>query len=412
MFKTIGIIGLGYVGLPLAVEFSKVKDVIGFDLDIKRLEELGCDEDSNRDITPSQIRNAAIFLTHKIEDLAKVDLFIITVPTPVDSDNKPDLSLVMSATDMVGKLIKKGTMVVYESTMAPGTTRGVCSKRLEEISGLALNKEFKVGFSPERINPGDSEHSLTDVVKIVSGSDKEALSIIGDLYEKILGDKVYRAPSMEIAEASKILENVQRDVNIALVNEVSRLLDKLKISSKEVLKAASTKWNFASYKPGLVGGHCVGVDPYYLLNLAENNKIRLPVTSAARAMNESQVPYILKKIEKHLKGKNPRSVVINILGATFKENCPDTRNSKSLELASLLKEKKYRVRIYDPYLEDSPNDVCQADVVLFTVAHEEHSGIREEDFKEISKINSLIIDIPGMLDRDMVRGSGRKYWSL
>lgn len=412
MRHKIGVVGLGYVGLPLAVEFSKHFDVVGYDIHEKRLEELRCNEDSKMDIGPIDLSKSNIYYTSDPEDLVDANIYIVTVPTPVDPLKNPNLDPVLAATDMIGSMLNGDDIVVYESTVAPGTTEDICARRLEELSGLKLNKDFKVGFSPERINPGDVEHSLTKVVKIVSGSDPKALEIISGIYRAILGDNVHEASSIKVAESAKILENMQRDVNIALVNEVATLFDKMGISTKDVLEAAGTKWNFAPYRPGLVGGHCIGVDPYYMLNLAKEHDLTLPVTQAAREVNESMVEYVVLKIRAHLEIKKVKSAGILVLGATFKENCPDTRNSKSLELINALRANKHNVTVFDPYYNEGKRYVGPSDVVIFAVAHEEHSGLRSEDLEDVARSGALIVDIPGMIDKRMVEGSGRVYWGL
>ena len=414
MFQKVGIIGLGYVGLPLAIEFSKVREVVGYDINASRIELLQKGQDNNFELSKKDLLNSKIKFTADFNELRDVDFFIVTVPTPLKEGSKdPDLTPLEKATRDIAGILKKGDIVVYESTVAPGTTRNFCGKLLEDISGLKLNVDFKLGFSPERINPGDKNHSLCNVVKVISGSDLEALDLIANMYQRILGDNIYKASSLEVGEASKMLENVQRDVNIALVNEMSMIFDSLGIPTQEVLEAARTKWNFHNYFPGLVGGHCIGVDPYYLLDLANKKNVDLKVIRSARETNENVINRVIDKINCIKKDASIGGpLTVNIFGITFKANCPDLRNSKSYELYEKLLDIEYDVKWHDPYYRKVSDYTPLADISIISVAHDQYADISDEEIKKVCREGGTIIDFTGIIDRVRVEQLGRKFWAL
>lgn len=349
----ISVIGLGYVGLPLANEFSKYFNTIGYDKSNNRIELLrDKKKDTNSQLTKKDLQETNIFFTSDAQEIKKANFHIVTVPTPIDKKNKPDLQYLIAATKDVAKVLKKRDLVVYESTVYPTCTREVCIPILEKISGLQLNKSFFCGYSPERINPGDKKKTVVNINKIVSGSNNFSLNKIFNVYKKIIKAKLFKASSIEVAEAAKIIENTQRDLNIGLINEFSQIFNKLKIDTEEVLSMASTKWNFHSYTPGLVGGHCIGVDPYYLTYKSKKIGHYPKIILAGRDVNDKMSSYVAKEVIKKLNKKNSRSKIkkkILILGCTFKENCPDIRNSKIFDLHSHLKQiANLEIDIFDP----------------------------------------------------------------
>jgi UDP-N-acetyl-D-glucosamine/UDP-N-acetyl-D-galactosamine dehydrogenase len=353
----IGVVGLGYVGLPLAYEFSKKFVTFGFDKSIKRLKQIVENVDVNNQLSVKELKYNKIKLSNKISELSDVNFYIITVPTPINSFNKPDLKFVKSATNLVAKNLKKGDIVVYESTVYPGLTNEVCVPLLESLSKLKINRDFYCGYSPERINPGDDSKSLTKINKIISASNPKSLKEIYYVYKKIIKANVVKTSSIEVAEAAKVIENTQRDLNIGLINELSQIFSKLNIDTEEVLKAASTKWNFNFFKPGLVGGHCIGVDPYYLTYKSKLVGHEPKIILAGRSVNDDMSKYVSKKILFNLKKLKKITKNILILGCTFKENCPDIRNSKVFDLYNHLKKnnKNNKIDIYDP--EADKNEV-------------------------------------------------------
>jgi nucleotide sugar dehydrogenase len=374
----LGVIGLGYVGLPLAVEFSKKRKVIGFDINSKRIFDLKNNIDKTHEVQPATLEKLNnLSLTDKIDDLEGCNFYIITVPTPITKDNKPDLEPIIDATKTVASLISKNHFVVYESTVYPGVTEDICVPIIEESTGMKLNKDFYVGYSPERINPGDMEHTLTNIVKVISGSNKFASNIINKLYDDIILAGTYIAPSIRIAEAAKVIENTQRDLNIALVNELSKIFTILNIDTSEVLKAAGTKWNFLNFQPGLVGGHCIGVDPYYLTYKAQLHNYDPEVILAGRRLNDGMAKYVANKL---LEMMEDRGIEISesrilIMGLTFKENCPDIRNSKVFDIITELNKKKCTVDVCDPWLEvNSQFEGCKFQD-LESISHGQYDGI-------------------------------------
>lgn len=411
--KKICIIGLGYVGFPLAIEFSKYYNTIGFDISDKRISQLKDNLDITEEVDSNTIKNSKVFLTNDKQDILDSNIYIITVPTPIDATKNPDLSALKSASKLVGSVISEGNLVVYESTVFPGCTREECVPLIEAESGLKLNNNFFCGYSPERINPGDRVNTLKNITKIVSGSNEEALGIVNEIYSTIVSEaKTFPVSSMEIAEAAKVIENTQRDLNIAFVNELSLIFDKLDINTKEVIDAAATKWNFLSFKPGLVGGHCIGVDPYYLTYKADVSGYSPEIILAGRRLNDNMGFYIAEKVIKLMISKTVivENSNILVLGLTFKENCPDIRNSKVIDVISELKEYKTNVDIFDPWVEpdivkkEYDLDVIRKipsnkeyDAIVLTVAHNEFLKI---DLKGISHKNTVIFDVKAILPKN------------
>ncbi len=352
--RKVAIVGLGYVGLPLAVEFGKKRSVVGFDINTARVEELRSGRDHTLEVSPEELRQARhLHYTTEIKALATCDLFIVTVPTPIDNANRPDLRPVIKATETVGKVLKHGDIVVYESTVYPGCTEEVCVPLLEQMSGLMYNRDFFCGYSPERINPGDKEHRLPTICKITSGSTTEVADIVDRVYTDIVTAGTHKARSIKVAEAAKVIENIQRDVNIALMNELSLIFHRLGIDTLEVLEAAGTKWNFLPFRPGLVGGHCIGVDPYYLTHKAEQVGYHPEVILAGRRINDSMAAHVADDTIKLMLRKNIPVLdsKILVLGLTFKENCPDLRNTKVVDLVRALERYHTRVDVFDPWVD-------------------------------------------------------------
>ncbi len=346
----IAIIGLGYVGLPLAVAFSQKYEVIGYDLNIDRVKELSQNIDKTLEISSDELNSSNILFTNDKKYLSKVKVYIISVPTPVDNANFPNLDYVKKASEIVSSFITKDSYVIYESTVYPGVTEEICLPILESNSGLKVNEDFYLGYSPERINPGDKTKTISDIVKVTSGSCDKAASFIDDLYKSIITQGTFKASSIRVAEAAKVIENIQRDINIALINELSIIFDKLDIDTHEVLNAAKSKWNFHDYKPGLVGGHCIGIDPYYLKYKANQLGIKTKVIDAGRETNDFMTEYISNKFIKKLyaNSTNINNVRVLIAGISFKENCTDIRNSKIIELIKILKSYSIQIDVYDP----------------------------------------------------------------
>lgn len=414
--RKVSIIGLGYVGLPLAVAFGEIHNTIGYDIDENRIRDLKKGFDSTGEIFKGELLKSDITFTNNIEDIVKADFHIITVPTPIGPNNNPDLSLVIEATKAVAKHIKLGDMVVYESTVYPGVTEDICIPILEEYSGLKSGLDFKVGYSPERVSPG-SAFSLKKIKKLVSGQDDIALEIACGIYKRILGDLVVPVSSIRVAEASKVLENVQRDVNIALINQVGVLFKEMGIDTGEVLAAAKTKWNFGDYTQGLVGGHCVGVDPYYLIHSAENLGIDLTIVKEAREVNESMVAYVVGNCKNLIskKRKNKEDSVITVLGLTFKENCSDKRNSKALQVYHEILADGYNVNCFDPVLNfgtiphDINGDYLKSDLIIVAVAHDQ---IKDKSLiNKFIKEDTIIMDIKGIFSKEDF-SDGVYYWKM
>ena len=407
----IAVIGLGYVGFPLAYEFSKKYDLTGFDISKKRISELKNGIDKTEEYKKNQILDSKLFLSNDEKDLINQDIYIITVPTPLEKNNKPNLKPLISASKTVGKYLSKGSIVIYESTVYPGCTEEDCIPVLEKYSNLKYNLDFLCGYSPERINPGDKKRKLTDIIKVVSGSNKEATKIIDNLYKSIIKAGTYVAESIKVAEASKIIENVQRDVNISLMNEFALIFEKLNIDTKEVLDAASTKWNFLKFKPGLVGGHCIGIDPYYLAYKATKNGYKPKVLLNGRKVNNSIPRSIVISIEKKARQikLDIRSSKILILGVTFKENCSDVRNSRVIDLINEFKKICTNLSIHDSYADKEIlkkeygvkllNQIGEKyDIIVLAVAHKNYLKI---DFNKILNKKHILYDVKSVLPKNI-----------
>ncbi|MEG2276785.1 MAG: nucleotide sugar dehydrogenase [Odoribacter sp.] len=418
----LSLIGLGYVGLPIALEFAKKLSVIGFDINETRVEKMCHHVDPSQELDANAFLNKEIEFTSSPEKLKEASFHIIAVPTPIDSYNQPDLKPLLSATRTVGGILKKGDYVVYESTVYPGATEDDCVPLLEEISGLKVGIDFKVGYSPERINPGDKTHTLCNTVKIVSGCDAEALDNIAKVYELVVKAGIHRAPNIKVAEAAKIIENTQRDVNIALMNELSIIFSRIGINTYDVIEAAGTKWNFLKFYPGLVGGHCIGVDPYYLVHKAHSLKYHPQMINGGRFVNDSMGGYIAKKLIKQMiaQGKNILHSKILIMGVTFKENVADIRNTKVVDIIREFQDFGVNIEVVDPYadpidfkkeygisLQEKVSD--NYDCVVVAVAHRQYRELNEEFFKNITVPNSLIADVKGIYLNQI---HSLKYWSL
>jgi len=420
--EKLSVIGLGYVGLPIALEFAKKVSVIGFDIKPERVEMMKRGIDPSNELPSSAFNGCDIKFTANIEDLREAKFHIVAVPTPIDKHNLPDLTPLLRATETVGKILKKGDYVVYESTVYPGATEEDCVPILEKLSGLKYIADFKVGYSPERINPGDKEHTLTTITKVVSGCDDESLDVIAKTYELVVAAGIHRAPSIKVAEAAKIIENTQRDVNIALMNELSIIFNRMGINTYDVLEAAGTKWNFLKFYPGLVGGHCIGVDPYYLYYKAKEYKYHAQVINAGRFVNDSMGGYVAKQTVKRIisLGKNIVGAKILVMGVTFKENVSDIRNSKVVDIITELKSYNNNVNMVDPYadpeefyneygLKLSNRIENNYDAVIVAVSHKDYLGLNEDYFKSITSPNALIVDVKGIY-RNKIKTMS--YWSL
>jgi len=421
--KTLAVIGLGYVGLPIALEFARKYRVIGFDINPQRVEMLQNHQDPSEELGPEQFEGCDILFSCQIEDLADVNFFIIAVPTPIDKHTQPDLKPLLSATLTVGKVLKAGDYVVYESTVYPGCTEEDCIPILERESGLKFVTDFKVGYSPERINPGDKEHTLTRITKVVAGCDAESLEVIAGVYSSIIEAGIFKASSIKVAEAAKVIENTQRDLNIALMNELSIIFDKLKINTFDVLEAAGTKWNFLRFQPGLVGGHCIGVDPYYLTYKSKSVGHDPKVILSGRAINDNMASFIASKTVKRLikLGKNVASSRVLVMGATFKENVSDIRNSKVFDLVWHLKDYAVQVDWVDPHASADqvmheyghplvPAPTGKYDAIVLAVPHKEYMGLDASFFTEWCATPAVFIDVKGIYRKN--KPEQLVYWSL
>lgn len=418
----ISLIGLGYVGLPIALEFAKKASVIGFDIKPERVALMKKGIDPSKELDSSAFENTDILFTSNPDDLKAANFHVVAVPTPIDEYKEPDLRPVLSACHTVGKALKKGDYVVFESTVYPGCTEDDCVPILEEESGLRMGHDFKVGFSPERINPGDKVHTLTNTVKIVSGNDDEALENIAKVYEMVIEAGVHRASSIKVAEAAKIIENTQRDVNISLMNELSIIFNRAGINTYEVLEAAGTKWNFLKFYPGLVGGHCIGVDPYYLVHKAKHLGYHPQVINAGRMVNDSMGNYVAGQIVKKMLalGKNLRETKVLVMGITFKENVADIRNSKVVDMIKEFRSYMVNVDVVDPYANSSEveqeynfplntevgNDY---DAIILAVSHNKYKEKTEEYFSSLSKNDAIFADLKGIYRNKIKK---LEYWSL
>jgi len=419
----LAVIGLGYVGLPIALEFARKTKVVGFDINAQRVEMMKNNIDPSNELESSDFENCDIHFTDNINDLKDVDFYVVAVPTPIDEINIPDLTPLLSASKTVGKVLSKGNYVVYESTVYPGCTEEDCVPVLEELSGLKFKEDFKIGYSPERINPGDKEHTLQNVIKVVSGCCDESLDEIAKTYELVVGAGVHRAQSLKVAEAAKIIENTQRDVNIALINELSIIFDRLDINTFDVLQAAGTKWNFLNFRPGLVGGHCIGVDPYYLTHKAMQKGYHAKVITSGRAVNDSIGFYIAKQAVKKLiaQGKHCSDTKVLIMGATFKEDVSDIRNSKVIDIINEFRSFQVSVDLIDPHasseemeeeygvslVSSASNDY---DAIIVAVNHQEYLDLNESYFKNLLKDGKgVFVDVKGIYKNKI---QDLEYWSL
>jgi UDP-N-acetyl-D-galactosamine dehydrogenase len=420
--KTVAVIGLGYVGLPIALEFAKKIKVIGFDINAQRIEMMRNAIDPSQELESEAFENCDIEFTNDLDVLRKANFFIVAVPTPVDEHNVPDLIPVQRASETIGKVIKAGDYVVYESTVYPGCTEEDCVPIIEKLSGLKMNQDFKIGYSPERINPGDKEHTITSIVKVVSGCCDESLNVIAKVYELVVKAGVHRASSIKVAEAAKIIENTQRDLNIALMNELSIIFDRMNINTYEVLEAAGTKWNFLRFQPGLVGGHCIGVDPYYLTYKSKELGYDSQVILAGRVINDGMAGYVAKKVLQHIiqNNGNVKESKVLVMGATFKENVSDIRNSKVADVVKELLAYSLQVEVVDPYADSTelkheygfelhPEIGQHYDAVIVTVPHEPYRAIGSDFFTNITKPGAMIADLKGIY-RGKIQD--RTYWSL
>ncbi|MBQ0935612.1 Vi polysaccharide biosynthesis UDP-N-acetylglucosamine C-6 dehydrogenase TviB [Ideonella paludis] len=411
--KKIAIIGLGYVGLPLAVEFGKIRSVIGFDINAKRIEELKGGRDHTLECSPQELSEAThLQYSCHPQDLLKAHIFVITVPTPVDQANRPDMTPLIRASETVGKVLKVGDIVIYESTVYPGATEEVCVPVLEKLSGLKFNQDFFCGYSPERINPGDKEHRLPTIKKVTSGSTLAVAEEVDQIYKEIITAGTHKASSIKVAEAAKVIENTQRDVNIALMNELSLIFHKLGIDTLEVLQAAGTKWNFLPFRPGLVGGHCIGVDPYYLTHKAQEVGYHPEVILAGRRINDSMASHVADETVKLMlrKGLPVLGGKVLVLGLTFKENCPDVRNTKVVDIIKALQGYNTQVDVYDPWidLQEAEHEYglkCLAEVpsagqyagIVLAVGHHQFIELGEEGIKAWGQPNAVLFDVKSIL---------------
>ncbi len=422
---TIALVGLGYVGLPIALEFAKSFKVIGYDINDDRVDMMKNGVDPSGELSKDSFKNVDIQFTSVSETLDKADVIVVAVPTPVSKDNQPNLKPLQSACEKIAVSLGEGNIVIFESTVYPGCTEEVCIPILEKISGLTYNVDFKVGYSPERINPGDKVHTLTQIKKIVSGSDEIAGQEIYKIYDHIIEAGIHLAPTMKVAEAAKIIENTQRDVNIALMNELSGLFDELSINTQDVLKAAGTKWNFLNFYPGLVGGHCIGVDPYYLIHKAADRGMILPVISSSRYINDSMPQQVVDRIEVALRdlGKTLETSKVLVLGATFKENVSDLRNSKAAEMSQLLKASHCDLHVHDPhasseelrkyYSLEKTNKISGGyDVIVYAVNHQSYEDLDWEYIQSIGSESMVVFDFKKILGKPRILNDKVAYITL
>ena len=415
MNKKICIIGLGYVGLPLAHAFSKKYQVVGFDINKPRVDELNAGFDRTLELSSDEVKesitNGMIYSTN-IDDIKDCNVYIVTVPTPIDSSNRPDLTPLIKSSQTIGKVLKRDDIVIYESTVYPGVTEEVCVPELEKVSGMIFNKDFFCGYSPERINPGDKEHTVTKILKITSGSNPEIATVVDELYKSIITAGTHKASSIKVAEAAKVIENTQRDVNIALINELALIFDTMNINTNDVIEAAATKWNFIKLKPGLVGGHCIGVDPYYLTYKAEELGYKPNLILGARQINNGMGKYIAEKTIKLMikAAKLIKDSNILIMGLTFKENCPDIRNTKVVDIISELKDYGANIDVYEPWIDEKDKGYYnynfvenpfenskKYDSILVAVGHDKFKSLSQKEYDNIINGEKIIIDVKGIV---------------
>ncbi|MEO6404347.1 MAG: nucleotide sugar dehydrogenase [Ferruginibacter sp.] len=420
--KKLAVIGLGYVGLPIALEFAKKIKVIGFDINAERVEMMRNKIDPSQELESNAFDNCDIEFTNDLDVLRSANFFIVAVPTPVDKNNVPDLVPIQRASETIGKVIKKGDYVVFESTVYPGCTEEDCVPIIEKLSGLKMVADYKIGYSPERINPGDKEHTISSIIKVVSGCCEESLDTIAKVYELVVKAGVHKASSIKVAEAAKIIENTQRDLNIALMNELSIIFDRMNINTFEVLEAAGTKWNFLKFQPGLVGGHCIGVDPYYLTYKSKKLGYNSQVILAGRSINDGMAAYVAKKVLQHVieHNGNVKDARVLVMGATFKENVSDIRNSKVADVVKELKSYSLNVDVTDPHASSKELDHeygftltenlrTDYDAVIITVPHNDYKNLDDAYFASITKPGALVADLKGQYRNKIVE---RDYWSL
>lgn len=411
----LAVIGLGYVGLPLAVEFGKKREVLGFDINARRIAELNSGIDNTLEVEPDELQQATqLRYTNDVSELANANVYIVTVPTPIDEYKRPDLTPLIRASETIGKILKRGDIVIYESTVYPGATEEDCVPVLERVSGLRFNEDFFAGYSPERINPGDKVHRLPSIRKVTAGSTPEIADLIDDLYAEIITAGTHKAPSIRVAEAAKVIENTQRDVNIALINELTLIFNKLGIDTLDVLEAAGTKWNFLPFRPGLVGGHCIGVDPYYLTHKAQSIGYHPEIILAGRRLNDGMGAYVASQLVKSMTKKRiqVQGARVLVLGFSFKENCPDLRNTRIVDIVHELAEYDVHVDVYDPWINTdeaqkeyniqpvSSPDVGQYDGVILAVAHDEFKEMGADNIRALGKADHVLYDLKYVLERD------------
>ncbi|MGN5621344.1 Vi polysaccharide biosynthesis UDP-N-acetylglucosamine C-6 dehydrogenase TviB [Acinetobacter sp. Brlt_5] len=410
----IAVIGLGYVGLPLAVEFGKKVPVIGFDIHQKRIEELQSGQDHTLEVSPEELQQATqLSYSANLDDLKSCNFFIVTVPTPIDDYKQPDLTPLIKASTSIGQVLKKGDVVVYESTVYPGATEEDCIPVLEKVSGLKFNQDFFAGYSPERINPGDKLHRVTNILKITSGSTPEVADFVDQVYNLIIEAGTHKATSIKVAEAAKVIENTQRDVNIALINELAVIFNKMGIDTEAVLKAAGTKWNFLPFRPGLVGGHCIGVDPYYLTHKAQSIGYHPEIILAGRRLNDGMGAYVVTQLVKAMIKKKIQveGAKVLVLGLSFKENCPDIRNTKIIDIVNELQEYNIQADVYDPWVNTQEAqheygitpiaslEQGQYDAVILAVAHEQFKAMGATDIRALAKPEHILYDLKYVLEQ-------------
>jgi len=413
------IVGLGYVGLPLAVEFGRNDDTIGFDINLDRVNELMSGKDSTLEVSSEDLTQASnLCFTNKLEDIRKANIYIVTVPTPIDDYKRPDLTPLEKASETIGQVISNGDYVIYESTVYPGATEEVCVPIIEKVSGLSFNRDFFVGYSPERINPGDKEHGVTQILKVTSGSTPEAADFVDSLYRKVIIAGTHKASSIKVAEAAKVIENTQRDVNIALINELALIFNKMNIDTSEVLEAAGTKWNFLPFRPGLVGGHCIGVDPYYLTHKAQEIGYHPQVILSGRRINDGMGSYVADQVIRLMIQKKIQiaDAKVLVMGLTFKENCPDLRNTRVVDIIEEMNNYGAQIEVFDPWVSSAEAfqeyaietigepEQGRYDAIILTVAHDEFKNMGIEVTRSFCKDTHVIFDVKNLFDRHQVDG--------
>lgn len=424
--RKVSVVGLGYVGLPVAVAFGKSARTVAFDISLSRLDELRQGHDRTNEVATDDLKQADLLLTAEPSELAQADFHIVAVPTPVDGAHQPDLTPVIKATDTVGRALKRGDIVVYESTVYPGVTEDVCVPILERVSGLTFGRDFTVGYSPERINPGDKEHTFTKITKVVSGSDEATSKIVADVYRSVVTAGVYAASSIKVAEAAKVIENTQRDLNIALMNELAIIFNRIGIDTREVLEAAGTKWNFLKFSPGLVGGHCIGVDPYYLTHIAERLGYIPQVILSGRRINDGMGAYIAQQTIKQMirAGHHVANATVTVFGLTFKEDCPDLRNSRVVDVIRELESFGVKVQVCDPEADPEEarheygvelcdlNALEPAQALVAAVAHRKFRQMAPRDLLGLLTENPVVVDVKSIYDRATFAAAGVDLWRL